>query len=808
MRLLAFTDSLDGGREQREFFGQLRRLANRDDVSCAVVAAEGGRYRKEIEALGFPVHVTSGYGGVTSAEYEGKMRELAGVARQAGCNLVLANGFGSFRAVDLACRLGVPSVWAIHEGLDVPDWGTADHRIALHRSYARERLELALREASSVVLSGEATRALYERYGNPTSLVTLPRGVDLSDVPAPQDSREALDERRRRDLPASATVVLCVAPIQPHEGHGFLAQAFAEVSDAHPEAILVMVGDHGTPYVAGLRQYLERSCLSARTRVEPPASQPYEWHGIADALVFAAETPPSPIAMLEEMTFASPVIAARAPSVADLIEDGRTGYLYDQSDVKDLARTLDRVVGAGPEGRAAVGHAAARRVRERHDPDAYAESLWRLLDALLEDPKASAAQALSHAERGRARTQRSVFGKVSVMIPTLDAGPQFERSLESIAAQEGLDELEVVVIDSGSSDETVSLARSSGARVQEIPAAEFNHGRVRNQLAESATGDVLFTTVQDATLVGKYAVRNLVLALQSDVRLAAVSARQIAGADADLYSGYQAWLRNETMALRGNAPRGSLAWSGFLVDDVCAAIPRSAWKALRFRELSYAEDIDFGMRAHDAGWRTCFADDAAVWHHHDRDAAHLLSRSAVHRRTMAALLNDLKRIPEAQPGLDALAAEMPAALGQLEAAISQATGDRESISLARCVGAVAERLAQDPPPLVPTGELAGMFALFDDHAPWDVALRAARDEAVRAGLRKWILLVLEYPWVRQYALAHSAPVARDAARAFVARCAASNLGEVVGDAMRDAPEAAVTRQVTGGAWIGSGSWST
>ena len=69
---------------------------------------------------------------------------------------------------------------------------------------------------------------------------------------------------------------------------------------------------------------------------------------------------------------------------------------------------------------------------------------------------------------------------ISVVIPVKDGGADLVRCLEAISRQRVDDEVEVVVVDSGSRDGSAARARSLGARVQEIPAHEFNHGRTRN----------------------------------------------------------------------------------------------------------------------------------------------------------------------------------------------------------------------------------------------------------------------------------------------------------------------------------------
>jgi glycosyltransferase involved in cell wall biosynthesis len=74
--------------------------------------------------------------------------------------------------------------------------------------------------------------------------------------------------------------------------------------------------------------------------------------------------------------------------VPELIDDGRTGYLCETRDLADLARTLDRALAADASELRAVGAAASEHVRRRHDPDAYAAVILRLLRGLVAEPEA------------------------------------------------------------------------------------------------------------------------------------------------------------------------------------------------------------------------------------------------------------------------------------------------------------------------------------------------------------------------------------------------------------------------------------
>jgi len=70
--------------------------------------------------------------------------------------------------------------------------------------------------------------------------------------------------------------------------------------------------------------------------------------------------------------------------------------------------------------------------------------------------------------------------RVSIVIPTRNAGDAFTETLDAIAAQDLGEPFELVVVDSGSTDGTSARAEARGARVIAIDPAEFGHGHTRN----------------------------------------------------------------------------------------------------------------------------------------------------------------------------------------------------------------------------------------------------------------------------------------------------------------------------------------
>ena len=105
---------------------------------------------------------------------------------------------------------------------------------------------------------------------------------------------------------------------------------------------------------------------------------------------------------------------------------------------------------------------------------------------------------------------------ISVVIPVKNGGDDLVRCLEAIARQTADEDVEVVVVDSGSSDGSPRRAESLGARVHSIPASKFHHGRTRNVGAELARGDILVFTSQDAYAGGEHWLSELTAPLKAN----------------------------------------------------------------------------------------------------------------------------------------------------------------------------------------------------------------------------------------------------------------------------------------------------
>jgi rhamnosyltransferase len=217
---------------------------------------------------------------------------------------------------------------------------------------------------------------------------------------------------------------------------------------------------------------------------------------------------------------------------------------------------------------------------------------------------------------------------ISVIIPVKNGGADLGRCLDAIGRQRVEQPVEIVVADTGSTDETVEIARSRRARVLELPSAGFRHGATRNTAAEHARGDILVFTVQDAYAADRDWLARLSGWLVAAEGIAGVYGRQIPHEGAsppELFFLDFLYGREPRVQRVGGADELSLKTT--LFSNVNSAIPRAVWSEFPFADdVFFAEDQDWCRRVLLAGYEVRYDPAAAVCHSHSYNLATAFKR--------------------------------------------------------------------------------------------------------------------------------------------------------------------------------------
>ncbi len=214
-----------------------------------------------------------------------------------------------------------------------------------------------------------------------------------------------------------------------------------------------------------------------------------------------------------------------------------------------------------------------------------------------------------------ASQQKRAEGLASVAILTRNSGEILLRLLDGVRDQETNLSVEIVAVDSGSTDGTADLLESRGARVIKIRPEEFDFGRTRDLLYQHARGEYVVNLSQDAVPAHGKWLENLVAPL-ADPEVAVSCGASVP--DPERAEGQFPWERNGYFYFTREMRRFTGAY-GKGVSFANSAVRRSVWESLRFDPQPLGEDFQFQMKLHAAGLKAAFPEGAEVLHHHDYD---------------------------------------------------------------------------------------------------------------------------------------------------------------------------------------------
>jgi glycosyltransferase involved in cell wall biosynthesis len=169
-----------------------------------------------------------------------------------------------------------------------------------------------------------------------------------------------------------------VGRIVEQKQHGVLLDACALLQQRLPDAFrLDIVGAREGPFAAELDSRIAALGLDDIVRWAGVLADRDRLYGELDVLMAPAIDEPFGLTVPEAGSYGLPVVAARSGAFPELVEEGRTGLLFEPGDAGALADALARLVGdAGLRRR--LGEAARAHVGARFTIDAMTE---RFLEA-------------------------------------------------------------------------------------------------------------------------------------------------------------------------------------------------------------------------------------------------------------------------------------------------------------------------------------------------------------------------------------------------------------------------------------------
>jgi glycosyltransferase involved in cell wall biosynthesis len=250
------------------------------------------------------------------------------------------------------------------------------HNVALHEKvpFAKTLTRIALRHGDHFIVSYQEARA---------DLLRLLPGSDVSVAHLPQlpvfDSGDTREEARRAlGVPQDAQVVLHFGFVRPYKGLVHLIRALPRAARQVPGLRLLVVGEFwgGSQ---GYRDEVEQLGVQDLVTIVDryvPNEEVGRYFEAADIVVLPYETASGSGIVQIAYSFGKPVVTTSVGALAEVVDEGKTGYLVPPCEPEALA---DAITGFFQAGALEDFARNIERFAERFSWDSFVDMLEGLL---------------------------------------------------------------------------------------------------------------------------------------------------------------------------------------------------------------------------------------------------------------------------------------------------------------------------------------------------------------------------------------------------------------------------------------------
>lgn len=216
-------------------------------------------------------------------------------------------------------------------------------------------------------------------------------------------------------------------------------------------------------------------------------------------------------------------------------------------------------------------------------------------------------------------TSDKAMPKVSIILRSYNEEKHIGKLLSSIFNQKCLYPFEVILVDSGSKDNTLAIANRYPVTVVEISPKEFTFGRSLNRGISKASGEVCVMTSAHCYASNECWLENIVKPIFENDKVALVYGNQ-RGVDVTKYSEHQIfsqWFSDENI----------YDYQLPFCNNANAAIRKTVWDEYHYNEeLTGLEDLDWAKYVRSRGLKITYRADAQVFHVHNETPRQIYHR--------------------------------------------------------------------------------------------------------------------------------------------------------------------------------------
>ena len=579
---------------------QAVKLLIQNGYFAVLVSLKDGPLYKEFYKLGVPVIIDE------SIEYNDSWRNIC-----LDFDFAIASTICMHRVIERLGKSSIPVMWWIHDA-------------EVGYPYLSQFLPNKLETNIKVYCGGGYAQKVLKKYRPQYYSEILLYGIE--DI-----------GKKKTDIHVNLKkkiVFGIVGYISERKGQDILAHAIKEmVPEKRNACLFIFIGKIGSKQVYDEVEAIAKEWPeNVEYYNEMSHDELYDFYNQIDCMICSSRDDPMPAFITEAMMLSIPCICSENTGTAHLIEDGKNGFIYRNNDSMELSSVIEKVIDQF-DCLDDVRKKSRQIYEQFFSMEKFESNLLSITDFL--------------SKKNLELINSENRFTVSVVIPTFNAGDNFNKLIECLLAQKEVELLEIIIVDSGSNDGTVESALMYNLNVIQIKPKEFSHSYARNLGAEHAGGQYILFMVQDALPTSEGWLYNMMLPIYQDYSIVAVSGSDSPRREADLFTRAQLWghlkfmnvINSDKIMEYPNLPTYFSIRQNANLNDVACLINKEIFKRYKYR-FDFAEDLDMGLRLIKDGYKLALLGNVRVLHSHNRPPYYYLKRAFVEKRAFFKIFDN------------------------------------------------------------------------------------------------------------------------------------------------------------------------
>ncbi|MEN9470374.1 MAG: hypothetical protein RL630_2107 [Verrucomicrobiota bacterium] len=261
------------------------------------------------------------------------------------CHLIPSN----ILAKPLGALMGVPLILN-HDHTNDPH--RIDNKLLLALDKSTNRF------AHHLIAVASSCREFLIRHESipPEKITLVPNAIDLRRFSPGQITRR--DSRSKLGLSPDAPVIAGVGRLNSQKNFSLFLDVAAALTPRFPNLRFLLAGEG--PEEAMLREKVRQLGLTDRIVFAGYIADTRQVYAAADILLMPSRFEGLPMTLLEAMAMNLPVVASKLDGIAEVIEEGREGYLVDSADVVGFAERCAALLENPPKSSELATNARAK----------------------------------------------------------------------------------------------------------------------------------------------------------------------------------------------------------------------------------------------------------------------------------------------------------------------------------------------------------------------------------------------------------------------------------------------------------------